>query len=108
MKIRKNDMVKVLTGRDRGKTGRVIEVDLKKQRVLVERVNFVKRHQKPTQKYRQGGIIEKEAPVHISNVMLYEEKAGKATRVGAKMVDGKKVRVSRRSGEVLAAAAAAK
>ena len=108
MKIRKNDTVKVIAGREKGKTGRVIEVDLKKQRVLVERVNFVKRHQKPTQKYRQGGIIEKEAPVHISNVMLYEEKAGKATRVGAKMVDGKKVRVSRRSGEVLAAAAAAK
>ena len=106
MKIRKNDTVKVITGREKGKTGRVIEVDLKKQRVLVERVNFVKRHQKPTQKYRQGGIIEKEAPVHISNVMLYEEKAGKATRVGAKVVDGKKVRVSRRSGEVLAAAAA--
>ena len=108
MKIRKNDTVKVIAGREKGKTGRVIEVDLKKQRVLVERVNFVKRHQKPTQKYRQGGIIEKEAPVHISNVMLYEEKAGKATRVGAKVVDGKKVRVSRRSGEVLAAAAAAK
>ena len=106
MKIRKNDTVKVITGREKGKTGRVIEVDLKKQRVLVERVNFVKRHQKPTQKYRQGGIIEKEAPVHISNVMLYEEKAGKATRVGAKVVDGKKVRVSRRSGEVLAAAVA--
>ncbi len=105
MKIRKNDMVKVLTGRDRGKTGRVIEVDEKKQRVLVERVNFVKRHQKPTQKYRQGGIIEKEAPIHVSNVMYYEEKAGKATRIGAKTVDGKKVRVSRRSGEVLAAAA---
>ena len=105
MKIRKNDTVKVITGREKGKTGRVIEVDLKKQRVLIERVNFVKRHQKPTQKYRQGGIIEKEAPVHISNVMFYEEKAGKATRVGAKVVDGKKVRVSRRSGEVLVAAA---
>lgn len=104
MKIHKNDMIKVITGREKGKTGRVIEVDLKKQRVLVERVNLVKRHQKPTQKYRQGGIIEKEAPVHISNVMLYEEKAGKATRIGAKVVDGKKVRVSRRSGEVLAVA----
>ena len=104
MKLRKNDMVKVITGRDKGKTGRVLEVDLKKQRVLVERVNFVKRHQKPTQKYRQGGIIEKEAPLHVSNVMFYDEKAGKATRVGAKVVDGKKARVSRRSGEVLTVA----
>lgn len=105
MKIRKNDMVKVITGREKGKTGRVLEVDLKKERVLIERVNMVKRHQKPTQRYRQGGIIEKEAPLHVSNVMFYEEKNGKATRVGAKVVEGKKARVSRRTGEVLAAAA---
>ncbi|HPQ80570.1 MAG TPA: 50S ribosomal protein L24 [bacterium] len=106
MKIRKNDMVKVISGREKGKTGRVIEVDTKNERVLVERVNFVKRHQKPSQRYRQGGIIEKEAPIHVSNVMFYEEKTGKATRVGSKDVDGKKVRVSKRSGEVIVAAAA--
>ena len=104
MKLRKNDMVKVISGKDKGKTGRILEIDLKNQKVLVERVNFVKRHQKPTQRYRQGGIIEKEAPLHISNVMYFEEKAGKATRIGSKVVDGKKIRVSKRSGEVIAVA----
>lgn len=104
MKIRKNDMVRVLTGKDRGKTGRVLEVDINKGKVLVERINFVKRHQKPTQRYRQGGIIEKEAPINISNVMFYEESMGKATRLGSKVIEGKKVRVSKRSGEVLVAA----
>lgn len=101
MKIRKNDMVEVITGKDKGKTGRVLEVDRERQRVLVERINFVKRHQRPTQRYRQGGIIEKEAFIHVSNVMLYEEKTGKATRVGTKVIEGKRVRVSKRSGEVL-------
>lgn len=101
MKIHKGDMVKVITGKEKGKTGKVIEVDLKDNRVLVERINFVKRHQRPTQKYRQGGIVEKEASLTISNVMYYDEKSGRATRIGFKVTDGKKVRVSRRSGEVL-------
>lgn len=106
MKIRKGDMVKVIAGREKGKTGKVLEVDRQAQRVLIERVNFIKRHQKPTQRYRQGGIIEKEAPLHISNVMVYEEKTGKATRIGSKLLEGKRVRVSKRSGEVLVAAVA--
>lgn len=97
-------MVQVIAGKEKGKTGKVLEVDREAGRVLVERINFVKRHQKPTQRYRQGGIIEKEAPLHISNVMYYEEKTGKPTRIGSKELDGKRVRVSKRSGEVLVAA----
>ncbi|MFH0800319.1 MAG: 50S ribosomal protein L24 [Pseudomonadota bacterium] len=104
MKIHKNDMVKVITGKEKGKTGRVISIDREKGRVLVERVNMVKRHQKPTQQYRQGGIIDKEAPIQISNVMYYDEKAGRASRIGAKIVDGRKVRVAKATGEVIAVA----
>ena len=103
MKIRKGDMVKVIAGRERGKTGRVLQVDSKTQRVWVEKLNFVKRHQRPSQRYRQGGIIEKEAPIHISNVMYYDEKVGSQTRIGSKMLEDKKVRVSKKSGEVLGA-----
>ena len=103
MKIRKGDMVKVIVGRERGKTGRVLQVDSKNQRVWVEKINFVKRHQRPSQRYRQGGIIEKEAPLHISNVMYYDEKVGSQTRIGSKVLEGKRVRVSKKSGEVLGA-----
>lgn len=101
MKIHKGDTVKVITGREKGKTGKVISVDLKKNKLLIERVNLVKRHQKPSQRYRQGGIIEKESPMAISNVMYFEEKEGRTTRLGAKIVDGRKVRLSRRSGETI-------
>lgn len=100
MKIRKGDMVKVITGREKGKTGKVLSVMRDKSQVLVERVNFVKRHQKPTQKYRQGGIIEKEAALHISNVMYYDEKAGRASRLGSRIEDGKKVRVATKTGDI--------
>lgn len=103
MKIRKGDMVKVIAGKERGKTGRVLQVDSKTQRVWVEKLNFVKRHQRPSQKYRQGGIIEKEASIHISNVMYYDEKVGNRTRIGSKVLEDKKVRVSKKSGEVLGA-----
>ncbi len=105
MKIRKNDIVKVITGRERGKTGRVISIDQKKSTILVERVNFVKRHQKPNQQFKQGGIIEKEAPLQISNVMFYDEKAGKSSRIGYQVTDGKKVRIAKRTGAVIADAA---
>lgn len=101
MKIRKGDMVKVITGREKGKTGKVLSVIRDRSYVLVERVNFVKRHQKPTQQYRQGGIIEKEAPLHISNVMHFDEKAGKASRLGSKIEGGKKVRVAKKTGEAV-------
>lgn len=105
MRLKKGDMAIVITGKEKGKSARVLEIDYKKERVLLERVNMVKRHQRPTQTQRQGGIIEKEAPIHVSNVMLYDEKLAKGTRVGYKVQsDGKKVRVSRRSGEIIAAA----
>ena len=101
MKIRKGDMVKIIAGKENGKTGRVLRVDREKGRVWVEKLNMVKRHQRPTQTQRQGGIIDKEAPLSISNVMYYEEKSGKATRVGFKVQDGQKVRYSKKSGEIL-------
>lgn len=102
MSIRKGDMVMVITGKEKGKTGKVLVVDREKQKVLIERINFVKRHQKPTQKIRQGGIIEKEAPLHVSNVMYYDEKLAKPSRLGHKVLDdGKKVRFSKRSGEII-------
>lgn len=103
MSIRKGDMVKVITGKDKGKVAKVLRIDREKNRILVERTNLVKRHQKPNQQHRQGGIIEKEASLHISNVMFYDEKAGKATRIGHKVIKDRKVRVSKKSGEVLEA-----
>lgn len=102
MNIRKGDTVMIITGKEKGKTGKVLLVDRKNEKVLVERLNFVKRHQKPSQKYRQGGIIEKEAPINISNVMYYDEKLGKKTRLGHKILDDeRKVRFSKKSGEVI-------
>jgi len=104
MSIKKGDTVIVITGKEKGKTGKVIELTSQGQRVRVERLNLVKRHQKPTQTQKQGGVVEKEAPLHISNVMLYDEKVGKGTRIGHKLLkDGTKVRVSRRTGETLGA-----
>lgn len=99
-KIKKGDTVKVLTGRDKGKTGTVTQVLPKEDRVVVEGVNVVKRHQRQTQQ-TQGGIIEKNAPIHVSNVALVDPKSGDATRVGFKIEDGKKVRVAKKSGEVI-------
>ena len=97
-KIRKGDKVIVLTGRDKGRTGEVIEVRPKESRALVRGVNMVKRHQKQTAQ-QEGGIISKEAAIHLSNIALPDPKDGKPTRVGFKtMNDGRKVRVARRSG----------
>jgi large subunit ribosomal protein L24 len=105
MKIRKGDIVMVIAGDDKGKTGRVLAVDSEKQRVVVEKVNFVKRHTKARRQGAQGGIIEKEAPLHLSNVLLYDAKAGRGTRVGVRVLpDGRRVRVSRASGETLSKA----
>jgi len=99
-KIKKGDTVIVLTGRDKGKTGQVTQVLPKEDRVVVEGVNVVKRHQRPNQQ-AQGGIIEKSASIHVSNVALTDPKSGEATRVGFKVEDGKKVRVAKKSGEVI-------
>ena len=100
-KIRKGDKVVVLTGRDNGRTGEVIEVRPTEGRALVRGVNMVKRHQKQTQN-QEGGIISMESPINLSNIALADPKDGKPTRVGFKMLaDGSKVRIARRSGEVI-------
>ncbi|MBI3610635.1 MAG: 50S ribosomal protein L24 [Nitrospirae bacterium] len=101
-KIRKGDTVMVMTGKDRGKTGKVLEVDRSKQRVFVEKLNIIKRHTKPSQKHRQGGIIEKEAPIQISNVMIVCRNCGKAVRIGMRrMEDGQKLRCCKKCGEII-------
>ena len=97
-KIRKGDKVVVLTGRDRGRTGEVIEVRPAEGRALVRGVNMVKRHQKQSAQ-QEGGIISKEAPIHLSNIAYADPKDGKATRIGFKVLaDGKKIRIAKRSG----------
>ena len=107
MKIRKNDNVIIITGNNKGKTGKVLKVFPKLNRVIVEGVNLRKRHTKPTQKNPQGGITEKEAPINVSNVMILDPKTNEKTRVGAKLIidekTGKKkiVRISKSSGEML-------
>lgn len=102
MRVKKGDTVVVLSGKDKGKKGTILQVLPKVERVIVEGVNMVKKHQKPTPQMQQAGIIEKEAPIHVSNVMLYDAKAKAPTRVGYKRLeDGKKVRVSVKTGEVL-------
>jgi len=97
-KIRKGDRVVVLAGRDKGRTGEVVEVNPTAGRALVRGVNLVKRHQRQTAQ-QQGGIISKELPVHLSNIAIADPKDGKATRIGFKIgSDGRKVRVAKRSG----------
>ena len=100
MNIKKGDQVIVITGRDKGKTGEVIQAMPKDSKVVVRGINMVKRHTKPTQE-NAGGIVSKEHPIHVSNVALIDPKTGKATRVGMKINDGQKVRVAKKSGEVI-------
>lgn len=100
--INKEDTVYVITGKEKGKKGRVLLVDKTKNRVLVEKVNVIKKHMKPNKKYAQGGIIEKEAPIAISNVLLLCPKCGKPTRVGASLLEsGKKHRMCKKCKEVI-------
>ena len=99
-KIRKGDRVVVLTGKDRGRQGAVLKVFPQEQRVLVEGLNMVQRHTRPTQFDPQGGIKNKEAPIHVSNVAIVDSK-GKATRVGFRMEGDKKVRFAKTTGEVI-------
>ncbi len=104
LKIRRDDDVVVISGKDRGKTGRVLRVDPKKSRVYVEGLNIIKRHQRPSQTPtgpQAGGVIEKEGPIHISNVMLIDPKDKKPTRVGIAREGGTRNRVTRRSGSKL-------
>ena len=107
MKIRKNDNVMIISGNDKGKTGKVLKVFPKVSRVIVEGINLRKRHTKPSQKNPQGGIIEKEAPIHSSNVMLLDPKTNAPTRLGSQIIldenTGKKkrARISRATGEMV-------
>lgn len=100
--VKKGDTVLVVAGKSIGKKGKVIEVITEKSRVVVEGVNIVKRHTKPTQKMPQGGIMEREAPIHSSNVMFYCNKCNRPTRVAKKFLDnGEKIRICRKCGEAL-------
>lgn len=99
MKIKKGDTVKVIAGRDYNAEGKVISVDIKNHRVLVEGVNMITKHAKPSQANPNGGIVKREAPIDLSNVMLVYK--GKATRVGFKMDGDKKVRFAKATGEVI-------
>ncbi|MCF0175376.1 MAG: 50S ribosomal protein L24 [Bacteroidales bacterium] len=97
--IKKGDTVYVNAGNDKGKTGKVLEVIPSKDRAIVEGVNMVSKHSKPSPKNPQGGIVKQEAGIHISNLQLVDPKSGKATRVAMKIEDGKKVRIAKKSGE---------
>ena len=102
IQLKKDDKVKVIAGKDKGKVGKVLKINKKKSRILVENINIIKRHSRPSAQNRQGGIIEREAFVHISNVMLMCSKCMEPVRVGAKVLeDGKKVRVCKRCSEIL-------
>ncbi len=101
MHVKKGDKVKVISGKDRGKEGTILEAYPKKDRVLVEGINMVKKHAKPSQENPQGGILNQEAPIHVSNVMPIDRKSGEPTRVGYEVRDGKKVRIAKKSGEAL-------
>ena len=97
--IKKGDTVYVNAGNDKGKTGKVLSVDPKADRAVVEGINMVSKHTKPNSKQPQGGIIKQEAGIHISNLQLIDPQSGKPTRVGHKIVDGKKIRYAKKSGE---------
>ncbi|MBM7646870.1 large subunit ribosomal protein L24 [Scopulibacillus daqui] len=99
--VKKGDKVQVISGKDKGKQGVILKAYPSKNRVVVEGVNIVKKHSKPTQMNPQGGIIEQEAPIHVSNVMPLDPKTNEPTRVGYKIENGKKVRIAKKSGEVL-------
>ncbi|EAE0385540.1 50S ribosomal protein L24 [Listeria monocytogenes] len=101
MHVKKGDKVKVITGKDKGKSGKVLAAFPKKDRVLIEGINMVKKHTKPSNVKPQGGILNVEAPIHVSNVMLIDPKTGEPTRVGYEVKGDKKVRVAKKSGEVI-------
>ena len=103
-RIKTDDQVVVIAGKDRGKRGKVLRVDPRADKVFVEGLNIVKRHQRPTQTaggMSAGGVIEREGPIHVSNVMLIDPQDDRPTRVGIEIVDGKRLRVAKRSGQRL-------
>ncbi|MCM1458485.1 MAG: 50S ribosomal protein L24 [Lachnoclostridium sp.] len=99
MYIKKGDMVYVLSGEDKGRTGRVLEVQRSKDRAIVEGVNMVTKATKPSAQHPQGGLIKKEAPIHISNLNLVDPKTGKPTRIAIKRENGKAIRISKKSNQ---------
>ena len=102
MKIKRDDTVLIISGNDKGKRGRVLRVYPEQDRIIVEGVRMMKKHTKPTQRDPQGGIIEREAPLHVSNAMLVDPKNDEPTRVGRQRLDeGRRVRVAKRSGEMI-------
>jgi large subunit ribosomal protein L24 len=102
MRIKKGDLVRVITGNDRGKEGKILKVFPDKNRIIVEKVNLIKRHTRASKDVPQGGIIEKEGPINASNVMLVCPNTGKQTRIGKDVLsDGSRARVSKKSGEML-------
>ena len=102
MFVKTGDKVKVIAGKDKGKEGVVVKTIAAKDRVVVEGVNIVKKHQKPNNQYPQGGIVELEAPIHVSNVQLLDPSTNEPTKIGYKVEDGKKVRFAKKSGMTLA------
>jgi len=101
-KIKKGDLVEVISGKDKGKRGKVLRVIPKENKVIVEGVNVVKRHQRPNPRMREGGIVEREAPIYVSKVMLVCPNCGQRTRVGFKILeDGRKVRYCKKCGEII-------
>jgi len=101
LKIKTGDQVRVIAGDHKGSEGKIMRVDIAKNKAIVEGVNMVSKHEKPSAKNPQGGIVQKEALLHISNLSLIDSKSGDTTRVGYEIRDGKKVRVSRKSNEVI-------
>jgi large subunit ribosomal protein L24 len=101
LKIKTGDTVRIIAGDHKGSEGKVVMVDREKNKAIVEGTNMVSKHEKPSAQNPQGGIVKKEAPIHISNLSLIDTKSGEATRVGYELRDGKKVRVSEKSNEVI-------
>ncbi|HEX7063611.1 MAG TPA: 50S ribosomal protein L24 [Bacillales bacterium] len=101
MHVKKGDKIQVISGKDKGKQGVILQALPKKERVIVEGINIVKKHSKPSQANPQGGIVEQEAPIHVSNVMPLDPKSNEPTRVGYQIENGKKVRIAKKSGQKL-------
>lgn len=101
MRIKKGDTVKVIAGKDKGKTGKVLRTFPKEDKVVVEKINVVTKHQKPKGPQNPGGITKVEAPIHVSNVMYFDEKSGKGTKLGYKIENGKKVRFKKSDNQTI-------
>ncbi|GEK28036.1 50S ribosomal protein L24 [Furfurilactobacillus siliginis] len=102
MFLKTGDQVRVIAGKDKGKEGAIKQTLAKSDRVVVEGINMVKKHQKPNNEFPQGGVVDVEAPIHVSNVMLIDPSTKEPTRVGFKIEDGKKIRVAKKSGKTIA------